>query len=58
MRMYNKGVDVGHANYVLSLFHDVYISIDIIHKKLIPCNDLNTLLYKDPDTDVLCRPQY
>jgi len=56
--IYNKGVDAGHANDVLRLFHDVYTGIDITHKKSLPRNELHTLLYKDPGTDVLRRTQY
>lgn len=56
--IYNKGVDAGHANDVLRLFHDVYTGIDITHKKSLPRNELHTLLYKDPGTDILRRTQY
>jgi integrase/recombinase XerD len=56
--IYNKGVDAGHADYVLRLFHDVYTGIDTTHKKSLPRNELHTLLYEDPGTDILRRTQY
>lgn len=56
--IYNKGVDAGHANYILRLFHDVYTGIDTTHKKSLPRQELHTLLYKDPGTDILRRTQY
>jgi len=55
--IYNKGVDAGHANYILRLFHDVYTGVDTPHKKSLPRNELHTLLYEDPGTDVLRRTQ-
>ena len=55
--IYNKGVDAGHANYILRLFHDVYTGVDTTHKKSLPRNELHTLLYEDPGTDVLRRTQ-
>ena len=55
--IYNKGVDAGHAVYVLRLFHDVYTGVDTTHKKSLPRKELHTLLYKDPGTDLLRRTQ-
>jgi integrase/recombinase XerD len=56
--IYNKGVDAGHADHVLRLFHDVYTGIDTTHKKSLPLSELHALLYKDPGTDVLRRTQF
>jgi integrase len=55
--IYNKGVDAGHAIYVIRLFHDVYTGVDTTHKKSLPRNELHALLYKDPGTDVLRTTQ-
>lgn len=55
--IYNKGIDAGHADYILRLFHDVYTGIDTAHKKSLPRKELHTLLYKDPGTDILRRTQ-
>ena len=55
--IYNKGVDAGHAVYVIRLFHDVYTGVDTTHKKSLPRNELHALLYKDPGTDLLRTTQ-
>ena len=56
--IYNQGADLGHVPYVNRLFHDVYTGIDSGHKKALPRKELQTLLYKDPGTDVLRHVQH
>lgn len=55
--IYNKGADQGHARHVVRLFHDVYTGIDSKHNKALHRHELQTLLYKDPGTDVLRETQ-
>ena len=55
--IYNKGVDCALAPYVNRLFHDVYTGIDTNHKKALPRNELYSLLYKDPGSEVLRKTQ-
>lgn len=55
--IYNKGVDAGYAGYVVRQFHDVYTGVDTVRKKALPRNELHTLLYQDPGTDLLRRTQ-
>ena len=56
--IYNQGADRGYAPYVSRLFHDVYTGIDAGHKKALPRRELQTLLYKDPGTDMLRHVQH
>jgi len=51
--IYNKGADFGYVSYENRMFHDVYTGIDFSHKKALCRNELHTLLYTDPGTDVL-----
>jgi integrase/recombinase XerD len=51
--IYNQGMDQGYAPYVNRLFHDVYTGIDTGHKKALQRNELHTLFYKDPGTNML-----
>lgn len=55
--IYNKGADLGHAPYVHRLFHDVYTGIDSSHKKALLREELQTLLYRDPGSEVLREVQ-
>ena len=55
--LYNQGTDLGHAPSVNRLFHDVYTGIDSSHQKALRRNELKTLLYQDPGTDILRKVQ-
>ena len=55
--IYNKGIDAGYASNVVRQFHDVYTGIDTVRKTALLRNELHTLLYEDPGTDVLRRTQ-
>lgn len=55
--IYNQGVDLGLAEPVARLFHDVYTGIDVNCKKAISPQDMHTLLYKHPGDEKLKRVQ-
>lgn len=55
--IYNKGVELGQAPYILHLFRDVYTGVDTRQKRALPVRDLQTLLYADPCSEALRRTQ-